>query len=132
MLRLLEHAFKYYEKTWKIGWEKSDTDKMQYGFKSGKEAIDAILVLRRLIYVSIYGQEVVLCICWLRKSNWSSTEESDLVYLKKKRTPENLVLGIVSLKNGCKTAVSIDVKLPDSFLSKLGYTKALLNELVLS
>ena len=49
MLRLLEHAFMYYEKTWKIGWEKSDTDKMQYGFKSGKEAIDAILVLRRLI-----------------------------------------------------------------------------------
>ena len=48
--KLLKHAFKCYNKRYeKKLREITDTGKMQYGFKSGKEATNVVLALRRMI-----------------------------------------------------------------------------------
>ena len=48
-IKLLEHAFKLYEKVLdgRLG-EVVDTDKMQYGFMPGRGTVDAVFILRRL------------------------------------------------------------------------------------
>ena len=49
-IKLLEHAFKCYNKRYeKKLREITDTGKMQYSFKSGKEATNVVLVLKRMI-----------------------------------------------------------------------------------
>ena len=48
-IKLLEHAFKLYEKV--LGGllrEVVDVDKMQYGFRPGRGTVDDVFVLRRL------------------------------------------------------------------------------------
>ena len=49
-IKLLEHAFKLYEKVLDVRLrEVVDIDKMQYGFMPGRGTVDAVFVLRNLV-----------------------------------------------------------------------------------
>ena len=64
-IKLLEHAFKLYEKILDGRLhEVVDIDKMQYGFLPGRGTVDAVFVLRRPTEkCRAKNKEVVFCIC---------------------------------------------------------------------
>ena len=119
-IKLLEHAFKLYEKV--LGGllcEVVDIDKMQYGFRPGRGTVDAAFVLRRLSEkFRAKNKKIFFIFVDLKKV-------FDRFTLKRKGVPECLVNRVMSLYKGlplykgCKTAASIDGEISSSFSLKV-------------
>ena len=121
-IKLLEHAFKLYEKILDGHvHEVVDIDKMQYGFMPGRGTVDAVFVLRRL-NDKFRAKNKKLFFMFVdpeKAFDWGPREVVCFA-LRWKGIPEYLVNGVVSHYKCCKTAVSIDGELASSFSVKVG------------
>ena len=120
-IKLLEHAFKLYEKILDGRLrEVVDIDKMQYGFMPGRGTIDAVFVLRRLTDKFRANNKLFFVFVDLEKAFDRVPREVIRFALRRKGVPEYLVNGGMSLYEGCKTAVLVDGELSSSFSVKVG------------
>ena len=121
-IKLLEHAFKLYEKVLDGHLrEVVDIDKMQYGFMPGRGTVDAVFVLRRLSEkFRAKNKKLFFVFVDLGKAFDWVPREVICFALRWKGIPEYLVIGVMSLYKGCKTAVSIDREISSSFSVKVG------------
>ena len=102
-------------------------DKMQYNFMPGRGTVVIAFVLRRLSgKLRAKSKNLFFIFVDLEKAfDWVPRE----VYcfaLRRKDVPEYLVNGFMSLYEGCKAAVSVDVELSSSFSVRLVSIKGLL------
>ena len=120
-IKLLEHAFKLYEKILDgCLREVVDFDKMQYEFLPERGTIDAVFILRLSEKFRAKSKKLLFIFVDLEKAfDWVPREVIRFA-LKREGVPEYLVNGIMSLYKGCKTAVSVDGKLSSSFSVKVG------------
>ena len=101
-IKMLEHAFKLYEKILDgCLHEVVDIDKMHYGFMPGRGTVDAVFVLRRIT-----------------EKFRAKNKKFSYVFVDLER--EYLVHGVMSLYEGCKTAVLVHGELLSSFSVKVG------------
>ena len=108
-IKLLEHAFKLYEKILDGHLcEVVDIDKMQYGFMPGREAVDAVFVHRRLSEKFRAKDKLFFIFVDLEKAFDRVAREVICFALRQKGFPEYLVNGAMSLYKGCYTAISVD------------------------
>ena len=121
-IKLLEHAFKLYEKILDRRLrEVVDIDKMQYGFMPGRGTVDAVFVLRRLTQkFTAKNRKLLFVFVDLEKAFDRVPREVIRFALRRKGVPEYLVNGVMSLYEGCKTAVLVDGELSSSFSVKVG------------
>ena len=125
-IKLLEHAFKLYEKILDGLLSKVvDIDKIEYGFMSGRGTVDAVRRLyseERLSEPTIQSQkeEVFLVFVDLEKDFDWVPREVIRYPLRLNSAPEYLVDGAMSLHKGCKIAVLVDGELSSSFSVKVG------------
>ena len=119
---MLEHAFELYEKILDGRLrEVVDIDKMQYGFMPGRGTVDAAFVLRRLKEkFRAKNKKLFFVFVYLEKAFDRVPREVIRFALRRKGVPESLVNGVVSLYEGCKTAVLVDGELSSSFSVKVG------------
>ena len=112
-IKLLEHAFKLYEKILDGRLrEVVNIDKMQYGFIPWKgTTVDAVFVLRGLTEKFRAKNKLFSIFVDLEKTSDQVPREVIRFALRRKGVPEYLVNGIMSLYKGCKTAVSLDGEL---------------------
>ena len=102
-IKLLEHAFKLYEKVLDGRFrEVVDIVKMQYGFMSGRGTVDAVFVQRRLNEKFRAKNKYVFVD--LEKAFDRMPREVIRFALRREGVPEYLVNGVTSLYKGCKTA----------------------------
>ena len=102
-IKLLEHAFKLYEKVWDWCLHKVlDIDKIKYAFMPRNVTVDAVFVLRKLVKNLFVD---------LEKAFDRVQREVIRFALKRKGVPEYLVNGVMSPYKGCNTAVSVDGEL---------------------
>ena len=118
----LEYAFKLYEKILDGRLHKVvDIDKMQYGFMPGRGTVDSVFVLRRLTEkFRAKNKKLFFVFVDLEKAFDRVSREVIRFALRRKGVPEYLVNGVMSLYNGCKTAVLVDRELSSSFSVKVG------------
>ena len=91
-IKLLEHAFKLYEKVLDGSLrEVVDTDKMQYGFMPGKGTVDAVFVLRKLSEQFITKNKLFFIFVDLKKAFDLMPREVICFALRQKSVPECLV-----------------------------------------
>ena len=116
-IKLSEHALKLYEKSLDGRLrELVDIDKMQYGFMPGRGTVDAVFVLRRLTEkFRAKNKKLFFVFVDLEKAFDRVPRRVIRFALRRKGVPEYLVNGVMSLYNGCKTAVSVDGGLSSSF-----------------
>ena len=121
-IKLLEHAFKLYEKILDGRLrEVVDIDKMQYGFMPGRGTVNAVFVLRRLTEkFRAKNKKLFSVFVDLEKAFDRVLREVIRFALRRKGVPEYLVNGVMSLYEGCKTAVLVDGELSSSFSVKVG------------
>ena len=121
-IKLLEHAFKLYEKILDGRLrEVVDIDKMQYGFMPGRRTVDAVFVLRRLTEkFRAKNKKLFFVFVDLEKAFDRVPREVIRFALRRKDVPEYLVNGVMSLYEGCKTAVLVHGELSSSFSVKVG------------
>ena len=121
-IKLLEHAFKLYEKILDGRLrEVVDIDKMQYGFMPRRGTVDAVFVLRRLTEkFRAKNKKLLFVFVDLEKAFDRVPREVIRFALRRKGVPEYLVNGVMSLYEGCKTAVLVDGELSSSFSVKVG------------
>ena len=127
-IKLLEHAFKLYEKILDGSLhEVVDIDKMQYGFMPGRGTVDAVFVLRRL-NEKFRAKNKKLSFIFVDLENAFDRVPREVICfaLKRKCVPEYSVNGVMSLYKGWRTAVSVDGELSSSFSVKIGVIKGLL------
>ena len=94
---------------------------MQYGFMPGRETVDAVFVLRRLTEkFRAKNKKLFFVFVDLEKAFDRVPREVIRFALKRKGVPEYLVNGVMSLYEGCKTAVLVDRELSSSFSVKVG------------
>ena len=115
----MEHAFKLYEKILDGHLrEVIDIDKMQYGFMPG--TVDAVFVLRRLMEkFRAKNKKLFFVFVDLEKAFDRVPRKVIRFALRRKGVPEYLVNGVMSLYEGCKTAVLVDGELSSSFSVKV-------------
>ena len=121
-IKLLEHAFKLYEKILDGRLrEVVDIDKMQYGFMPGRGTVDAVFVLRSLKEkFRAKNKKLFFVFVEIEKAFDRVPREVIRFALRRKGVPEYLVNGVMSLYEGCKTAVLVDGELSSSFSGKVG------------
>ena len=121
-IKLLEHAFKLYEKILDGRLrEVVDIDKMQYGFMPGRGTVDTVFVLRRLTEkFRAKNKKLFFVFADLEKAFYRVPREVIRFALRRKGVPEYLVNGLMSLYKVCNTAVSVDGELSSSFSVKVG------------
>ena len=104
-IKLLEHAFKLYEKTLDgCLREVVDIDKMQYGFIPGRGAIDIVFVQRKLSKkLRTKNKKLFFIFVDLEKAFDRVLREVICFALRGKGVPEYLVNGLMSLYKGCTT-----------------------------
>ena len=118
-IKLLEHAFKLYEKILDGRLrEVVDIDKMQYGFMPGRGILDVVFVLRRLTEkFRAKNKKLFFVFVDLEKA----FDQGVIRFaLRWKGVPEYLVNGVMSLYKGCKTAVVVDGEPSSSSSVKVG------------
>ena len=117
-IKLLEHAFKLYEKVLDGRLrEVVDIDKMQHGFMPGRGTVDAVFVLRRLSEKFRAKNKKLFFVF----DDLDRVPREVIHFaLRWKGVPEYLVNGVISLYKGCKTAVLVDGELSSSFSVKVG------------
>ena len=98
-IKLLEHAFKLYEKILDGRLhEVVDIDKMQYGFMPGRGTVDAVFVLRRLTEkFRAKNKKLFFVFVDLEKAFDRVPREVIQFALRQKGAPEYLVNGVMSL-----------------------------------
>ena len=118
----MEHAFKLYEKILDGRLrEVVDIDKMQYGFMPGRGTVDAVFVLRRLTEkFRAKNKKLFFVFVDLEKAFNQVSREVIRFALRRNGVPEYLVNRVMSLYEGCKTAVLVDGELSSSFSVKVG------------
>ena len=121
-IKLLEHAFKLYEKILDGHLRKVvDIDKMQLEFMPGRRTVDAVFVLRRLTEnLRAKNKKLFFVFVDLEKAFDQVPREVIQFALRRKAVPEYLVNGVMSLYKGCKTAILVDGELSSSFSVKVG------------
>ena len=121
-IKLLEHAFKLYEKVLDGRLrEVVDVGKMQYEFMPRRGPVDTVFVLRKLgEKFRAKNMKLFFIFVDLEKDFDRVPREVICFALRRKGVAEYLVNGVMSLYKGCKTAVSIDGKLSSSFSVKVG------------
>ena len=121
-IKLLEHAFKLYEKILDGRLrEVVDIDKMQYGFMPERGTVDAVFVLRRLTEkFRAENKKLFFIFVDLVKAFDRVPREVIRFALTWKGVLEYLVNGVMSIDKGCKTAVLVDGELSSSFSVKAG------------
>ena len=87
---------------------------MQYGFVPGRGTVDAVFVLRRL-GEKFRAKNKFFTFLDLENSFHRELKEFVHFTLSQMGAPESLANGVMSLYEGCKTAVSVDGKLSSSF-----------------
>ena len=98
-----------------------DIDKIQYGFMSGRGTVDALFVLRRLMEkFRAKSKKLFFVFVDLEKAFDQVPMEVIRFALRQKGVPEYVVNGVMSLYEGCKTAILVDGKLSSSFSVKVG------------
>ena len=119
---MLEHAFKLYEKILDGHLCKVvDIDKIQCGFMSGRGIVDAVFVLRRLMEkFRAKSKKLFFVFVDLEKAFDQVSREVIRFALRQKGVPEYVVNGVMSLYEGCKTAILVDGELSSSFSVKVG------------
>ena len=97
-IKLLEHAFKMYEKVLdgRLS-EVVDIDKMQNGFMPGRGTVDAVFVLRRLSEKFRAKNKLFFIFVDLKKAFDRVPREVICFALRRKGVPEYLVNGVMSL-----------------------------------
>ena len=130
--KMLEHAFKLYEKILDgCLREVVYTDKMQYGFMSGRGTVDAV---PRRLTEKFRAENKKLLFLYLLKGReviFYLPRKVIRFALRRKGDPEYLVDGVMSLYKGCKTTVSVDGELSNSFSVKVGvHQRSSLNEII--
>ena len=97
-----------------------DINKMQYGFMPGRGTVDAVFVLMRLTEkFTAKNKKLFFVFIDLVKAFDRVQREVIPFALRQKGVPEYLVNGVMSLYNGCKTAVLVDGELSSSFSVKV-------------
>ena len=129
-IKLLEHAFKLYEKVLDGHLcEVVDIDKMQYGFMPGRGTAGAVLflvkeqldlVLRLSEKFRAKNKKLFFIFVDMEKAFDRVPREAIRFALKQKGVPEYLLNGVMSLYKGCNTAVSVEGELSSSFSVKVG------------
>ena len=122
-IKLLEHAFKLYERILdRRLHEVVNIDKMRYGFMPGRETVDAVVVLRKLPekFRSKNKKLVFVLIFDLEEAFDQVPREVICCALRQKGVQEYLVDVVMSFYKSCKTAVSVDGELSNSFSVKVG------------
>ena len=118
-IKLLEHAFKLYEKILDGRLrEVVDIDKMQYGFMPGRGTVDAVFVLTEKFRAK--NKKLFFVFVDLEKAFDRVPREVIRFALRRKGVSEYLVNGVMSLYEGCNTAVFVDGELSSSFSVKVG------------
>ena len=121
-IKLLEHAFKLYEKVLDGRLhEVVDIDKCNMSLCQGEGLLMLCLFLRDLVKNS----EPKIRSCFLYLLTWNRLligcqGKLFVLLLRQKDVPEYLVNGVMSLYKGCKTAVSVDGEVSSSFSVKVG------------
>ena len=102
-IKLLEHAFKLYEKILDGRLREVDIDKMHHGFMPGRGTVDAVFVLRRLTE-KFRAKNKKLCFVFvdLEKAFARVPREVIRFALRRKGVPEYLVNWVMSLYKGTK------------------------------
>ena len=120
-IKLLEHAFKLYEKIFDGRLpEVVDIDKMQYGFMPRRGTVDTVFILSRLTEkFRAKNKKLFSIFVHLEKAFGRVPREVVCFALRQKGIPEHLVNGVMSLYKGCKFAVSVDGELSISFSVKV-------------
>ena len=97
-----------------------------------KGTVDAVFVLRRFTKkFRSKGKKLFYVLVDLEKTFNLVPQKVTWWVLKIKGDPENLVHGIMSLYNDCKTAVSVDGELSESFVVQVGvYQRSVLSPLL--
>ena len=121
-IKLLEHAFKLYEKILDRSLrEVVDFDKMQYGFMPGRVTVNAVFVLKRLSEkFRTKNKKLFFTFVDLEKVFDRLPREVIRFVWRQKGILKYLVNGVMSLYKGCKTAASVDGELSSSFSVKVG------------
>ena len=97
-----------------------DIDKMQYGFMPERGTVDAVFVLRRPTEKFRAKNKLFFVFVDLEKAFDRVPRGVIRFALRRKGVPEYLVNGVMSLYEGCKTAVLVDGELSSSFSVKVG------------
>ena len=98
-----------------------DIDKIQCGFMSGRGTVDAVFVLRRLMEkFRAKSKKLFFVFVDLEKAFDLVPREVIRFALRQKGVPEYVVNGVMSLYEGCKTAILVDGELSSSFSVKVG------------
>ena len=121
-IKLLEHAFKLYEKILDRRLrEVVDIEKMQYGFMPGRGTVDAVFILSILTEIfRAKNKKLFFIFVDLEKAFGRVLREVIRFALRRKGAPEYLVNGVMTLYKGCKTAVSVDGELSSSCSVEVG------------
>ena len=137
LVKLLEHAMKIIEKVLeRRSWCMVKVDEMQFGFMPRKGRIDAVFILRRLQEDYLDKQKLDMCLVDLEKA-FDRVPRKVLEWaMRKTGIPEAIVRAVMSLYEGVKTRVRVELELSEEFEVKVGVYQgsqgSLLSPLVLA